>query len=131
MKKLTSKKGFTLIEMLVVISIIAILVAIIVPTVSTATAKAKFATDAANLRSAVAECEVKALEKDYLATKTTPYTFVSGTDYTAFTPKSDKYGSTTVTIQMDANGKVTGTIGKYDATDIGKAAESGSLTEKK
>ena len=46
-----SKKGFTLIEMLVVIAIIAVLVSIIVPTVSTATNKAKAATDAANLRS--------------------------------------------------------------------------------
>lgn len=46
-----NKKGFTLIEMLVVIAIIAVLVSIIVPTVSTATTKAKAATDAANLRS--------------------------------------------------------------------------------
>ena len=45
-----SKKGFTLIEMLVVIAIIAILVSVIVPTVSNATVKAKAATDAANLR---------------------------------------------------------------------------------
>ena len=45
------RKGFTLIEMLVVIAIIALLVAIIIPTVSNATVKAKAATDAANLRS--------------------------------------------------------------------------------
>lgn len=46
-----NKKGFTLIEMLVVIAIIAILVSIIIPTVSTANNRAKAATDAANLRS--------------------------------------------------------------------------------
>lgn len=45
-----SKKGFTLIEMLVVIAIVAILVSIIIPTISHATEKAKAATDAANLR---------------------------------------------------------------------------------
>lgn len=45
-----SKKGFTLIEMLVVIAIIAVLVSIIVPTISNSTAKAKAAADAANLR---------------------------------------------------------------------------------
>ena len=45
-----NKKGFTLIEMLVVIAIIAVLVAIVIPTVSNATTKAEAATDAANLR---------------------------------------------------------------------------------
>ena len=45
-----NRKGFTLIEMLIVIAIIAILVAIIVPTVGKATSKAKAAADAANLR---------------------------------------------------------------------------------
>lgn len=45
-----NKKGFTLIEMLVVIAIIAILVSIVVPTVSNGSLKAKAATDAANLR---------------------------------------------------------------------------------
>lgn len=52
------KKGFTLIEMLVVIAIIAILVAIIVPTVSSATIRAKAATDAANLRSVLSIANV-------------------------------------------------------------------------
>ena len=46
-----NRKGFTLIEMLVVIAIIAVLVAIIVPTVTAATTRARAATDAANLRS--------------------------------------------------------------------------------
>ena len=50
-----NKKGFTLIEMLVVIAIIAILVAIIIPTVTAATDKAACATNAANLRSLTAE----------------------------------------------------------------------------
>ena len=65
-----NKKGFTLIEMLVVIAIIAILVAIIVPTVSTATEKAKEATDAANIRTAVAEVEVQGLTSNSDQTKT-------------------------------------------------------------
>ena len=45
-----NKKGFTLIEMLVVIAIIAVLVSIIIPVVGTATTKAEAAADAANLR---------------------------------------------------------------------------------
>lgn len=44
------QKGFTLIEMLVVIAIIAILVSIVVPVTSNASKKAKAAADAANLR---------------------------------------------------------------------------------
>ena len=51
MNRKTRKKGFTLIEMLVVIAIIAVLVAIVIPVVSNVTGKARAATDAANLRS--------------------------------------------------------------------------------
>lgn len=52
---LYKKKGFTLIEMLVVIAIIAVLVSIVIPTVSTSTAKAEAAVDAANLRSVMGQ----------------------------------------------------------------------------
>lgn len=45
------KKGFTLIEMLVVIAIIAVLISIVIPTVTSSTRKAEAAADAANLRS--------------------------------------------------------------------------------
>lgn len=57
-----NKKGFTLIEMLVVIAIIAILVSIIVPVVSNSTEKAAAATNAANLRSMSASIAIKVLE---------------------------------------------------------------------
>lgn len=46
-----NNKGFTLIEMLVVIAIIAVLVSVVIPTVTAATTKAEAAADAANLRS--------------------------------------------------------------------------------
>ena len=58
MKKGLDKKGFTLIEMLVVIAIVAILVAIIVPTVAASMKKANAAADAANLRSVLGEANV-------------------------------------------------------------------------
>ena len=53
-----NKKGFTLIEMLVVIAIIAVLVSIVIPVVGNATDKAKAATDAANLRAVQAELNI-------------------------------------------------------------------------
>ena len=56
-----NKKGFTLIEMLVVIAIIAVLVAIVIPVVGNSTEKAREAADAANVRSAIAEVTTSAL----------------------------------------------------------------------
>lgn len=54
-----NKKGFTLIEMLVVIAIIAVLVSVIIPTVSSATTKAEAATDASNLRTVLGTLNVE------------------------------------------------------------------------
>ncbi len=59
-----NKKGFTLIEMLVVIAIIAVLVSIVIPTVSNSTVKAKEAADIANIRSAVAQYQINALSDE-------------------------------------------------------------------
>ena len=56
-----NKKGFTLIEMLVVIAIIAVLVAIVIPVVGNSTEAAKEAADAANIRAAISEVTTKAL----------------------------------------------------------------------
>ncbi len=53
MKKL-NKKGFTLAELLIVIAIIAVLIAIAIPTFSGALRNAKLQTDHANIRSAYA-----------------------------------------------------------------------------
>ena len=73
MKKM-NKKGFTLIEMLVVIAIIAVLVSIVIPVVGSATEKAKEAADVANIRSAVAEITTTALADGGTPTKTVPMT---------------------------------------------------------
>ena len=56
-----NKKGFTLIEMLVVIAIIAVLVSIVIPVVGNSTEKAELAADAANIRAAVAEVTTRQL----------------------------------------------------------------------
>ena len=59
--KMKKQGGFTLIEMLVVVALIAILIAVSIPTVKNALDKAKRATDAANERSAKAEATVQYL----------------------------------------------------------------------
>lgn len=51
MRKLKTSKGFTLMEMLIVVAIIAILVAIAVPSFTDALNKARVAADEANIRS--------------------------------------------------------------------------------
>ena len=61
LKKLSNKKGFTLMEMLIVVAIIAVLVAIAIPTFNGALNKARVATDAANIRAAYAEASVEYL----------------------------------------------------------------------
>ena len=64
MKKLKNSKGFTLMEMLIVVAIIAILVAIAIPTFTNQLEKAREATDMADLRSAYAEVMACALTGD-------------------------------------------------------------------
>lgn len=53
--KKKDKKGFTLMEMLIVVAIIAVLVAIAVPTFNSSLNKAKQAADDANIRTAYTE----------------------------------------------------------------------------
>ena len=57
-EKFRNKKGFTLVEMLIVVAIIAILVAVSIPLVGNALEKARDATDQANERAAKAAAAV-------------------------------------------------------------------------
>lgn len=131
-----NKKGFTLIEMLVVIAIIAVLVSIIIPTVTSATDKAAAATNAANLRSFKAE-----LTTVYLANGKDGFTLTAGKDWddasdtapvsvTAFpstchqpTPKEMKNLAKTaaVTVEWDGTG-FTVKMGGYTIDDFAKVA---------
>lgn len=63
MKKLKNSKGFTLVEMLIVVAIIAILIAIAIPAFNNSLEKAREAADIANIRNAYSEAMVKYLSE--------------------------------------------------------------------
>ena len=65
MKKIKNSKGFTLMEMLIVVAIIAVLIAIAIPTFTTSLNKARVATDEANIRSGYASLMAEILTNQY------------------------------------------------------------------
>ena len=73
-----NKKGFTLAELLVVVAIIAVLVAIAIPTFSAAKTKAAKGVAEANARSAYAEYVIDYMTGDSTTATAKTYTFTSG-----------------------------------------------------
>ena len=67
-------KGFTLMEMLIVVAIIAILIAIMIPTFNAQLEKSREAADAANIRAAYAEVMVNYLDSKSTEPKTVELT---------------------------------------------------------
>ena len=63
-RKIKGKKGFTLMEMLIVVAIIVVLLAIAIPAFNSALKKAKTAADEANVRSYYAEILIKNMDAD-------------------------------------------------------------------
>lgn len=125
MQKKASKKGFTLAELLIVVAIIAVLVAIAIPTFSSATTKAKEAADLANVRGWYAEVVVNYLTEEdttlpteYPTDGTTwpklnypdncEVTKAEGTTDWAVSYEGDKIGKWSVEIDGSAPGTTTG-----------------------
>ena len=104
MKK--NNKGFTLMEMLIVVAIIAILIAIAIPTFSSSLNKARVATDEANIRSGYANVMATVLTSDAFDVEN------NGTGTATFVLNKD--GSVTADTATDAYT----TVGSTKGTDV-------------
>lgn len=137
MRKMKNSKGFTLMEMLIVVAIIAVLVAVMIPVMNNSLEKSRDTATVANLRTAYAEAQVAYLTEDatnkdvkinYDTTDTGVITSieVSGVkamgkntgfsgvetnlpfDASSLTDMQSKAGTYTVTFAYGANGSITG-----------------------
>lgn len=117
LKKLQSKKGFTLMEMLIVVAIIAVLVAIAIPVFNGALTKSKEAADVANVRATYAEWQTSMLTENTKAP----------TDKDAFLAGPDGKGTLTLNYPKKLDVKADGTI-TYEASKLTDAANADSKT---
>lgn len=116
-----NKKGFTLIEMLVVIAIIAILVSIVIPVVGDSTEKARESKDAANIRAAITEATAKGVSTGNNADSTAVSITQTGSwdhvkDISGKTPPTAAKGQTVTVKYTVSDGTISFTVG-------GEAAE--------
>lgn len=125
MRKMKNKKGFTLMEMLIVVAIIAILIAIAIPTFASSLNKARIATDEANIRSGYASVMVRVLDPDNaLAAADTTVTYTLNKDSSVSTA-----GEATDNYTCQGNQTQTGTsIGGVAMTTGWKKGDTISYT---
>ena len=107
MMKKNNKKGFTLAELLVVVAIIAVLIAVAIPTFGAATDRAEYGVELANARSAYAEAKV-----DYITStdgKTLPAKWAStGVVYDSVTYKVEASADgKTFTVKLEGSEQIT------------------------
>ena len=128
LNKKKNNKGFTLVELVIVIAILAILVGLLAPQYTKYVEKTRKAADAANevptVTGATIELKTAGVTAENETVKKALAEFCP--DYTKMKKKSAKWnnsGDPTATINIDAEGKVTVTYGPTDFADyIGATA---------
>ncbi len=108
MKKIrSSKKGFTLAELLIVVAIIGVLVGISIPIFSAQLKKSKIATNQANARAAKAAAVADFLDNAYTEAKSYNYDVVNGTIAAGSAATKDNDGDNvadTILVTINADG---------------------------
>ena len=115
LKKLNNKKGFTLMEMLIVVAIIAVLVAIAIPVFNGALTKSKEAADVANIRAAYADWQVAIITGEKSADDVKDVdTFLKGASGNETYPVTYKTSDSDSHGLSYSNGKITYKASKLD-----------------
>lgn len=105
-EKFRKNEGFTLVEMLIVVAIIAILIAVSIPMVSSALEKSRHAVDQANVRDAIALASIEYLTNEDVSKSDTPKEYIYVVDATTHQGTLESTG-TGVSAQCTCTGKPT------------------------
>ena len=129
--KVHNNRGFTLIEMLLVVAIVAVLVCVIVPAIRPPVVRASAAVDAENLKLLISEASTDYMlgetESEGMIHFTAPDTFVV---CGAPAARTEGYQDQPATVVLDPNtGIITAKYGVQDISWFAEIAETGKLPD--